>query len=92
MAISKGAEMMIMSLVKMLGIDPQLLMSAVENINKSLHSAASDMATIRRQNSAIMAHLGIAEPLTGDLNNERSGDLNDGQSGGTGPHLNGTGH
>jgi hypothetical protein len=62
MGIPRGMEMMVQSLIKMLGLDPNLMMSIVEDIRKSLHSASTDMATIRRQNSAIMAHLGIAEP------------------------------
>lgn len=68
--IPRGVEMMVMSLVKMLGLDPALMMSAVDDIRKSLHNAATDMATIRRQNSAIMSHLGIAEPI-GEFENER---------------------
>ena len=69
MSIPKGVEMMIKSVIGMLGLDPRQMMSAVEDIRKSLHNAAADMATIRRQNSAIMSHLGIAEPLTEELNN-----------------------
>jgi hypothetical protein len=69
MAIPRGVEMMVKSLIGMLGLDPQQMMFAVEDIRKSLHNAAADMATIRRQNFAIMAHLGIADPLTETDNN-----------------------
>lgn len=67
--IPKGVEMMINSLVKMLGLDPVFIVKTIEGMSKSLHSAATDMAHIKRQNSAIMSHLGIAEPLSGDLHN-----------------------
>lgn len=74
MPIPKGVEMMISSIVKMLGINPVDTMNAVEDIRKSVHNAASDLATLRRQNSAIMSHLGIAEPLNPELTqNEQSG-------------------
>lgn len=81
MSLPRGMEMMIASLVKMLGLDPALMMRSIEDIGKSLHSAAADMATIRRQNnvvmaqnSAIMSHLGISEQ-PGE-HDDRSGYLN----------------
>ncbi|MEB2616593.1 hypothetical protein [Bacillus cereus] len=57
--------------IKMLGLDPSLMMNMADDIRKSLHNAATDMATIRRQNTAIMAHLGIAEPTELVTNDEQ---------------------
>lgn len=87
MALPRGVEMMVQSLIKMLGLDPAVMMAVVEDIRKSLHSASTDMATIRRQNSAIMAHLGIAEP-TESKPNEQHEQLEQ-RTGGSG--LNGAG-
>jgi hypothetical protein len=83
--MSKGMEMMISSVIKMLGLDPVMMVNAIEDIRKSLHNAAADMATIRRQNSAIMAHLGIAEPITGELTNGHARDFGSGQGQGRSP-------
>jgi hypothetical protein len=77
--MSKGMEMMVQSLIKMLGLDPAQMLAAIEDIRKSLHSAATDMATIRRQNQAIMSHLGIAEPVSGELSNGRAREFGDGE-------------
>lgn len=62
MEFNRGTQLMIQSVIKMLGLDPQRIQNSIEEIAKSLQSAATDMATIRRQNQAIMSHLGIAEP------------------------------
>jgi hypothetical protein len=64
--INRGMQLAIQALCKMLGLSPQIMENSVVDISKSLHSTAADMATIRRQNSAIMAHLGIAEPFEGE--------------------------
>lgn len=74
MALPKGLELMLNSVIKMLGLDPVFMAHAVEDIRKSLHSAATDMERIRRQNSAIMSHFGIADILPGDLNNGQLSD------------------
>lgn len=82
MSLPRGVEMMLKSVIGMLGLDPQIMMTAVEDIRKSLHNAAADMATIRRQNIAIMAYLGIADPLNPELEHER----HEGTFNGSGSH------
>jgi hypothetical protein len=72
MEIPRGVQLAVQALCRMLQIDPVLMLRSVENIDKSLHSVAADMATIRRQNSAIMSHLGIAETLTTEHDNGQS--------------------
>lgn len=67
--MANGMEMMVKSLIKMLGLDPVKMELTIDEIRKSLSNAASDMATVRRQNTAIMAHLGIAEIIE-ERNNE----------------------
>lgn len=69
--MATGMEMMVKSLVKMMGLDPVKLELVVEEIRKSLSNAAADMATIRRQNTAIMAHLGIPD-ITEDREHDQS--------------------
>lgn len=59
--MTRGMEMMIQSVIKMLGLDPQRVQSAIEDIGKGVNNAAADLAKIRRQNDLIIAHLGIAE-------------------------------
>lgn len=68
--MNKGMEMMIKSLIKMLGLDPELIMSAIEQIRGSVLNASGDIAIIRRDQLRIMEKLGI--PLTEELDNERS--------------------
>jgi hypothetical protein len=65
--IPRGMQIMVQSLIKMLGLDPARVQNSIEDIGKSLNTAATEMATIRRQNQAIMAHLGIAETSNTEL-------------------------
>lgn len=68
--MTKGMEMMVQSLIKMVGLDPLKVQAQIEDIRKSLHTFAANSEIVRRQNSAIMAHLGIAEPTGDDSNGE----------------------
>lgn len=75
-----GMEMMVKSLIKMLGLDPQIIQAHIEEIGKSIRMLALNSEVIRKQNSAIMSHLGIAEPLsetqtlTNGLNHDHTAD------------------
>lgn len=62
--MTRGMEMAIQAIIKMIGLDPQIVETNIVAMGKSVHDAAAEMRHIRKQNSAIMAHLGIAEPLT----------------------------
>lgn len=75
MNMPRGVEMMVKSLAAMLGINGDQLMLAVEDIRKSLHTAAAEMTTIRRQNLMIMAHLGIVDNSTEGLENVSGSEL-----------------
>lgn len=62
-----GMEMMAKSLIKMLGLDPAVIQGMVAEIGKSLHTVATNAEIIRRQNQAIMAHLGISDVVSTGL-------------------------
>lgn len=64
MQIPRGFEMMAQSIIKMLGLDPQKVMDAIAGMHAALQSVAADLATIRRDQKRIMAHLGLAEEQT----------------------------
>jgi hypothetical protein len=65
-----GIEIMAEKLIKMVGLDPQLILSHIDNIRKSVFNASGDIATIRRDQLQIMQHLGI-EPHDGSGTDER---------------------
>ena len=54
-----GTEILVEKLIKMLGIDPQLILGKVDEIRKSVSNAAGDIAAIRRDQLRIMAHLNV---------------------------------
>jgi len=66
MEIPLGMQMAIKAFAKLFGFDPKLMIANLELMGKSLHSVADDMARIRRQNDAIMAHLKIQEIDNGE--------------------------
>jgi len=59
MAGRTGMEIMIEKVIRMIGLDPNLVLSKVDEIRKSVSNAAGDLATIRRDQLRIMQHLGI---------------------------------
>lgn len=59
MAGRTGTEILIEKLIKMLGIDPQIILSQVAKIRNSAENASGDLAAIRRDQVRIMQHLGI---------------------------------
>lgn len=59
MAGRTGMEIMIEKVIRMIGLDPQLVMKKVDEIRGSVNNAAGDLATIRRDQLRIMQHLGI---------------------------------
>lgn len=80
---------MITAVIKMMGLDPKRVDGQIEDIRKSLYSFASNTEIVRRQNSAIMAHLGIPDVTE----TPRIGEIDNGQqphNGGGQPH--GSGH
>lgn len=54
-----GIEIMAEKLIKMVGLDPQLILTHIDNIRKSVFNASGDIAAIRRDQLRIMQHLGI---------------------------------
>lgn len=54
-----GTEIMIEKLIRMLGLDPQVIIAKVEEIRKSVSNASGDIAALRRDQLLIMSHLGI---------------------------------
>jgi hypothetical protein len=68
-----GTEIMISKFIKMLGLDPDLIMQKVDEIKKSVSNASGDIAAIRRDQLLIMEKLGIAhdgterQPVAGDI-------------------------
>lgn len=70
-----GSEILIEKLIKMLGLDPQLIIGKVDEIRKSVSNASGDIAAIRRDQLRIMGHLGIGiEPdARPSLEPDRSG-------------------
>lgn len=54
-----GTEILIEKLIKMLGLDPQLILSHIDGIRKSVSNASGDIAALRRDQVKIMQHLGI---------------------------------
>jgi len=69
--IPLGMQMAIKAFAKLFGFNPLQMIANLEVMTKSIHNGAADMAAIRRQNSAIMAHLGIAEVLNPEQTHER---------------------
>ena len=69
--IPLGMQMAIKAFAKLFGFNPAHMIANLEIMTKSIHNGAADMAAIRRQNSAIMAHLGIAEVLNPEQTNGR---------------------
>ena len=59
MAGRTGMEIMIEKVIRMIGLDPNLVMTKVDDIRKSVSNASGDLATIRRDQLRIMQHLGI---------------------------------
>ena len=56
-----GTEILIEKLIKMLGLDPQLILSHIDGIRKSVSNASGDIAALRRDQIKIMQHLGIEQ-------------------------------
>lgn len=83
MAMSKGLEMMMKSVIGMLGLNPVVIEEHIVGIAKSLHTIAVNSETVRRQNSAMMAHLGVPEPLTQEQEHARDEREITGRSAGT---------
>lgn len=69
--IPLGMQMAIKAFARLFGFNPKTMIDNLEIMTKSIHNGARDMAEIKRQNSAIMSHLGIAETLTPEQNHER---------------------
>jgi hypothetical protein len=59
MAGRTGTEIMIEKLIKMLGIDPAIILGHVAILRKSAENASGDLALIRRDQLRIMEKLGI---------------------------------
>lgn len=69
-----GTEIMIEKLIRMLGLDPQVIIAKVEEIRKSVSNASGDIAALRRDQLLIMSHLGITpEQENGHETGERNG-------------------
>lgn len=58
-----GTEILIEKLIRMLGLDPAVIIGKVEDIRKSVSTASGDIAAIRRDQLRIMSHLGIETEL-----------------------------
>ena len=71
MEMTRGMSMMVQTMIKMVGLDPVAIEGHIVDIGKSLQSAAADLATIRRQNALIMAHLNIKDEDNGESATER---------------------
>ena len=59
--IPRGFEMMLQSIIKMMGLEPAKVMSAIDGIREALQSSATDLRAIRQDQIRIMQHLGIQE-------------------------------
>lgn len=58
-----GFEMMLQSLIKILGLKKEVIEQHIMGIGDNIKRLADNSEIVRRQNSAIMSHLGIAEPI-----------------------------
>jgi hypothetical protein len=70
MAGRTGTEIMIEKLIKMVGIDPAIVLAHVAMIRKSAENASGDLALIRRDQLRIMEKLGIDEHEQNDRADE----------------------
>lgn len=71
MELNRGMQLAIQAIIKMIGLDPVKVQSSIEGIGKSVDNAASRLANLERQQQAIMAHLGIIDPVSQHLEPEQ---------------------
>lgn len=81
MALS-GMELILKNVIKMLGLDPAVIEGHIVQIGKSVQTLAANSETLRRQNQAIMSHLGIADIFSQNLTNGQDHDGDAGQRNG----------
>lgn len=73
MSVPLGFEMMIKSVIKMLGLDPVKVMNSVEGIHAALQSSAADLRQIRENQKILMEHFGLTEWKMETSEHERTG-------------------